>query len=148
MAGGKIIFVRPFAEELVTKLLSKYRVTVWTASYGIYTDNIIEYFFGSRDNLGFVWGRRECEAEESTNGSSYFVKDLRKLDDIGWHEGCFCIVDDRREYFVGLPQFVVSIKPYFGSDEDEELTGVMGKIEGLKLYNNGKLEAPESALKL
>ncbi len=143
-----MIFVRPFAKELVTKLLSKYRVAVWTASYGIYTDDIIEYFFGSPDSLEFVWDRRECEAEESTNGSSYFVKDLRKLDDIGWHEGCFCIVDDRREYIVGLSQFVVGIKPYFGSGEDEELTGVMGKIEELKLYNNDKLEAQENALKL
>jgi RNA polymerase II subunit A small phosphatase-like protein len=126
LAADKMIFVRPYAEEFVRQLLLKYKVAVWTASYGKYTSDIVEYFFGGEENLEFVWDRNSCNLE--CVDKENFKKSIQKVYEAGWNESSFSIVDDRPEHVEGAGDSVIGLKPYFGSASDQELVEVLNKI--------------------
>ena len=103
-------------------------MAVWTAAYGKYAADVIDYIFGCSGNLEFIWDRSKCIVNSNPDGVDFFVKDLIEVQEAGWNRHDFCIVDDRPEHIVGDATRVVGVKPYFGSSDDRELKEVATKI--------------------
>lgn len=129
IAASKMIFVRPYAKEFVEELLLKYKVAVWTASYGKYTEEIIKYLFRDKNKLEFVFDRSHCSLTETAKGQDVLIKDLEKIHEIGWTKNSFSIVDDKPECIYGERHQVIEVKPYFGSDNDKELLNILKRID-------------------
>lgn len=124
-----MIFIRPNAIRVIRALLSNYKVAVWTASYGEYTSDIIKYLFGVKDGLEFIWDRRSCQVCQHPDGYEYFAKNLDLLNQAGWAEGSYCIIDDRPECLIGESSYIIDVKPYFGSSTDNELLQLLERID-------------------
>ena len=133
VAGNKMMFSRPFAKDLVRELVRKYSVAVWTASYGAYTRDIIKYLFEDPNCLAFMWDRSRCLLKSAPKKTDHFVKDLAEVYAAGWSQDSFCLVDDRPEHIIGAPANVISVKPCYGSADDQELDTILTRIESAVL---------------
>jgi RNA polymerase II subunit A small phosphatase-like protein len=122
IAANKMIFVRPYAKELINLLKSEYQIAVWSAAYGQYLHEIIDFLFGSSKQLEFIWDRTKCELLSNLGHCDYFSKDLSKIKALGWFEDQFVIIDDRPENITNKSSNnVIPVKPYYGSVNDYEL---------------------------
>jgi len=122
IAANKMIFVRPYAKELINSLKSQYKLAVWSAAYGQYLHEIIDFLFGSSKQLEFIWDRTKCELLSNLEHCEYFSKNLSKIKALGWSEEQFVIIDDRPENITNNNyNNVIPVKPYYGAVDDQEL---------------------------
>lgn len=126
ISADKMIYVRPYAKEFINSLKSQYKVAVWSAAYGQYLYEIIDFLFGSSNQLEFIWDRTNCELLSNLEHCDYFSKDLSKIKALGWSEDQFIIIDDKPENITDKNgNRVVAIKPYYGSVGDQELKALI-----------------------
>lgn len=121
LAANQMIFVRPDAKAFIRQALQHYKVAIWTASYGQYTQEILAHLFDDVSDIEFIWDRNDCQLSSYDSGMEYFSKSLCKLEDAGWHDGDYLIIDDQPEHIIGNQQYIIGIKPYFGSLNDDAL---------------------------
>jgi len=122
IAGSKMVYVRPQAIELISKLKDKYKIAIWTASYGQYTQEILANLFGADYIFEFIWDREQCSRRSKSDGFEYFEKDLFKIQALGWKIQEFVVIDDFPENLINVGSNIIKIKPFYGSCSDKELT--------------------------
>jgi len=128
IAADHMIFVRPYAKAFIRLALQCYKVAIWTASYGQYTRDILAHLFDDISDIEFIWDRNDCRRARYDSGNEYFAKELSKLEQIGWADDSYLIVDDMPEHIVGSQENVIAIKPYFGSIHDAELFALAERL--------------------
>jgi len=121
IAGNQMVYVRPHAIDLILKLKCKYKIAIWTASYGKYTQEILANLFGSDYIFEFIWDREQCSRRSKSDGFEYFEKDLSKIQALGWKTQEFIIIDDFPENITNVDRNIIKIKPFYGSDDTELL---------------------------
>jgi RNA polymerase II subunit A small phosphatase-like protein len=124
IAGSKMVYVRPQAVELILKLKDKYKIAIWTASYGKYTQEILANLFGADYRFEFIWDREHCSKKSKPDGFEYFEKDLFKIQALGWKTQEFVVIDDFPENLINIDSNIIKIKPFYGSCSDVELTNL------------------------
>jgi len=132
IAADQMIFVRPYAKDFIRLALQQHKVAIWTASYGQYTQEILEQLFDDVSDIEFIWDRNDCSLCSYDSGIEYFAKELSKVTNAGWGDD-YAMVDDMPEHIIGNQKHVIGIKPYFGSVSDNELLLLS---ERLKLNGN------------
>jgi len=126
-----MVHLRPGAEEFIHALSKHFALSIWTASYGLYTKNIVNKVFGSVDNLEFLLTREDCDLIVEDDGYDAFVKDTNKIMDLGWCYEDFLVVDDRIHLVKSVHNNVIEVKPYYGSALDRELFLLKDRILSL-----------------
>jgi len=128
IAADHMIFVRPYAKTFISLALQQYKVAIWTASYGQYTREILSHLFEDVSDIEFIWDRNDCLRSRYDSGNEYFAKELSKLEQAGWTNDRYLIVDDMPEHIVGSQENIIGIKPYFGSINDAELLALTQQL--------------------
>ena len=104
---------RPWLDEFLDFAKGAYRIAVWTVATEDYSKPILDRIMGPV-TLEFVKTRKDCKLR----GSDY-VKPVGSLN--GYHSDDIYIVDDKPDVVVMDAGNLISIKPFFGSDKDQEL---------------------------
>jgi len=129
IAENSMIHCRPGVNDFLAKLTIDYRVAIWTASYGRYTEEILAELFENPNVLEFVWTRETCEVATDSNGMSTFIKNISKLAELDLELNNYVIVDDKPG-LIEPNTNVIDIKPYYGSTDDIELKLVLDYLSG------------------
>lgn len=117
-----LVYIRPFAYELIAKLASQYDFAVWSSASKEYVDAVVPHLFGKKHKLVFVWSVDKCVQRVDVRTNSYvYVKDLRKVQGQGYSIEQITMLDDSREKLVRQPRNHVLVRPYHGQEGDEEL---------------------------
>lgn len=128
IAGNKMVYVRPHAIELILRLKNKYKIAIWTASYGKYTQETLTNLFGGDYVFEFIWERKQCTRRSKPDGFEYLEKDLSKIKDLGWATQEFIIIDDFPENLINADSNIIKIKPFYGSEYDTELLPLFNSL--------------------
>ncbi|GAA5445345.1 hypothetical protein Misp06_03547 [Microbulbifer sp. NBRC 101763] len=133
--SNAMVHIRPGAERLLAELSEHFVLAVWTASYGLYTQDIVKRLFGGVDNLEFLLTREDCAQITENDGYDALVKDTRKIVELGWSYENFIVIDDKPHLVKSEYNNVIEVKPYYGSTIDEELFTLADQIVSLKGSN-------------
>ena len=131
-----IVHKRPYIGEFLNYCLNNLgSVNVWTAADSRYAKEIVKGLFGSRYKDVLFWHRDNCEGILTPDESYPYYKPLHKLIDTypeKYNIRNTFIVDDVSETGRKNMFNLVNIKPFKGSNEDNELLKIMAVLEEFK----------------
>ena len=130
--SNAMVHMRPGAVEFLAELSKHFALAVWTASYGLYTKDIVNRIFGDVESLEFLLTREDCVLITVDDDYDAFVKDARKIVELGWDYENFVVIDDRPHLVKSAYSNVIKVKPYYGSALDNELFTLVDHIVSLK----------------
>ena len=127
---------RPYLDWFLSYLFSMFNVNVWTAAERHYAEFVVNNFINKNGRkINYLFSREDVIQSEKYYGSK---KDLRLLKDI-YSIPLFnlptIIIDDLEEVCYRQYSSCINIKPYFGSDDDEELLKIVKKLKLRNLLN-------------
>lgn len=123
------IYQRPFLRELLTATKPLYDFAVWSSSSRGYVEAVVEKIFAAEFEVKFAWAVERCVQRVHTQSNSYvYIKDLRKVQSLGYPVDRITIVDDSPEKIARQPRNHLQIKPYLGQTDDRELLTIAEEL--------------------
>ena len=119
------VVVRPFAEELLNKLSSHFRLMIFTASKSQYADPIIDKIDPNK-HIEKRYYRQHCVFKKQ----SFFCKILGSIDGVDLKNTV--IVDDLVSSFYANLSNGVPLLPFFGNKKDDQLRRLSYFLMSLK----------------
>jgi TFIIF-interacting CTD phosphatase-like protein len=129
--SNAMIHLRPGVNDFIEAISKHFDIAIWTASYGLYTKDIIKELFGTKTNLRFVLTREDCDPITESDGYPAFEKDTQKILDLGWYHEDFIIVDDKPHLVKSKHLNILEVRPFYGSTTDTELFRLKERILSL-----------------
>ncbi len=126
--SNAMIHLRPGVDDFIEAISKDFNIAIWTASYGLYTKDIIKKLFGTKTILRFVLTREDCDPITESDGYPAFEKDTQKILDLGWHYEDFVIVDDKPHLVKSKHLNIIEVRPFYGSTTDTELFRLKERI--------------------
>jgi RNA polymerase II subunit A small phosphatase-like protein len=122
------IYKRPFVNELLARVSSRYDFAVWSSSSTEYVDFLVPLLFGHFP-IKFAWGADRCIQRVDMRSNGYvYIKDLRKVQKFGYALDQITILDDSPEKIIRQPRNHMLISPFEGSDTDDELLKITNDL--------------------
>jgi aminoglycoside 6'-N-acetyltransferase len=120
--GDYSVYVRPHASEMIALLAAHYDFGVWSSASKAYVEEVSGRLFESRFPLKFVWSVERCiqRVDVASNGYVY-IKDLRKLQGLGYGLDQITVLDDSPEKISRQPRNHLRISPWVGAQDDHAL---------------------------
>ena len=133
--GSYFVYVRPYLHEFLQCCNEHFRLAVWSSSSADYLNAIVTAILPSELKVEFIWSRERCiQRFDGELQEIYYVKDLKKVQRMGFDLERMLILDDTPKKVERNFGNAVYAKPYFGDPEDSELkslSGYMKSIAGL-----------------
>ncbi len=131
------VLMRPGLQDFIGDCLNWFEVGVWTSASEDYATAVCSRIFPSLNKLAFLWGRQRCTRRvDQERHEEYMLKDLRKLLRKGYKlEKIIAVEDDSRKLSRNYGN-LVSIRPYFGALDDDELPMLSRYLEILGAVEN------------
>jgi carboxy-terminal domain RNA polymerase II polypeptide A small phosphatase len=125
-----LIYVRPFAAELIEFCANQFDLAVWSSSSQVYVEKVTAELFGTRYPTKFSWAVQKCvqKVDARTNGYVY-IKDLRKVQKHGYSVDEILMIDDSPEKLQRQPGRHLHIAPFTGNENDRELLSMVSRLE-------------------
>ncbi|WP_428001929.1 HAD family hydrolase [Acidovorax sp.] len=125
------VYQRPFVHELLGFAFEFFDVGVWSSSSKEYVAAVTEHLF-SNYPLKFAWSVEKCvqRPDPRTNGYVY-IKDLRKLQSLGFKPERITIIDDSPEKVQRQPRSHLPVKPFTGDFQDSELLEIKSALQSM-----------------
>jgi len=124
--GPYSVYERPFLREFLGEVAERFQLAVWSSSSPAYAGAIVQLIFPPEIELKFVWGRDRCvQKYDGEWQTTYYVKDLRKVERLGYDLQRLLIVDDtphKCERNYGNAVYV----PEFIGDRDDTVLRLLG----------------------
>lgn len=139
IVGNKyFVHKRPFVGNFLTWAFDNFQVAVWTSATDDYAAEIIENVFsGFQNKLSFVWSRERCTPSlDFESRETFWEKKLTKLGRRGYKLENVIVVDDSPQMWRSSYGNLVTVKPYFGETEDDELEKLILYLDILKNVEN------------
>ena len=93
--GSYFVYVRPYLHEFLQCCQKHFRLAVWSSSSTYYLSAIVTAIFPDEMKLEFVWSRERCiQRFDGELQETYFVKDLKKVQRMGFDLDRILVVDD------------------------------------------------------
>jgi carboxy-terminal domain RNA polymerase II polypeptide A small phosphatase len=122
MSGPHPCVVRPYARELISECLDRYRVGVWTSAGSLHANTVVKELFGDADALRFVYSAEQCTPfRDFDTMETVAVKNLHKLRRRGFDLDRVVAIDDSPEKHRRNYGNLLRVKPWTGEQEDDEL---------------------------
>jgi len=116
------IYQRPHLSELLSEVSPFYDLAVWSSASKEYVDAMVERLFGTRFAVKFAWSVDRCIQRVHAQSNGYvYIKDLRKVQSLGYQVERILMVDDSPEKIARQPRNHIKIDPYVGQADDVEL---------------------------
>ena len=135
--GPYFVYVRPYLQEFLQCCHETFRLAVWSSSSADYLSAILTAILPNELKLEFVWSRERCVQKfDGELQEIYYVKDLRKVQRIGFDLERILIVDDTPKKVERNFGNAIYVRPYFGDPADSELLGLAKYLKSLATLTN------------
>ena len=135
--GPYFIYVRPYLQEFLQCCNEHFRLAVWSSSSADYLNAIVAEILPTGLKLEFVWSRERCiQRFDGEVQEFYYVKDLRKVQRMGFDLDRILIVDDTPKKVERNFGNAIYAKPYFGDPEDSELRELSRYLKSMAALAN------------
>jgi TFIIF-interacting CTD phosphatase-like protein len=124
------LYLRPGVREFMAAVVDRFEaVGVWTSATRDYAHAMLDRVVDRR-RLRFVFARERCTPQRDAGRSeTIWLKDLRELDDFGYHESHILVVDDKPRGLERSYGNLVGIRPFMGDPDDRELGKLLRFLE-------------------
>lgn len=131
------LYVRPGARDFLDWALGNFAVAVWTSSSPAYAQIVVHALFDDVSQLAFVWASDRCTPRRDFERDLWWeTKPLRKVRRRGFDLRHVIAVDDSPEKYTRNYGNLVTVAPYHGSSEDDELVYLRRYLEQLHQHPN------------
>jgi RNA polymerase II subunit A small phosphatase-like protein len=131
------LYLRPGVREFLDWALETFRVAVWTSSSPKYAEIVTGLLFDDLSKLEFVWARDRCTPRRDFERDVWWdSKSLHKVRRRGFDLRRVLAVDDNPEKYTRSYGNLISVTPYQGSPNDDELRYLRRYLEQLALHPN------------
>ncbi len=131
------LYLRPGVEAFLDWALQRFRVAVWTSSTPKYAEAVTNRLFGDSSRLAFVWARDRCTPRRDFERDIWWdTKSLHKVKRRGYDLRRVIAVDDNPEKYARSYGNLVTVAPYLGDEDDDELHYLRRYLEELALQPN------------
>jgi carboxy-terminal domain RNA polymerase II polypeptide A small phosphatase len=132
-----VLYLRPGVEVFLKWALEQFRVAVWTSSSPKYAEIVTGILFKDVSKLEFVWARDRCTPRRDFERDAWWdTKALHKVRRRGYDLRHVIAVDDNPEKYARSYGNLVTVAPYLGGLEDDELHYLRRYLEELALQPN------------
>jgi RNA polymerase II subunit A small phosphatase-like protein len=139
IVGNKYyVYKRPLVEQFLGWCCEHFDVAVWTSATNDYAAEILANIFpqGQKDLL-FVWCRERCtQSLDIETREVFWEKKLTKLRRRGYNLNNVIVIDDTPQMWRNSYGNLISVKPFFGDENDDELEKLMRYLSVLKDAEN------------
>lgn len=120
--GPFYLYKRPHLDQFLKSVARLYEVAIWSSASEDYVDGISHHLMPMVGPLRFVWSRARCVQRLNPETFQYdYIKDLRKVQRLGFDLNRTLIVDDTPGKVCRNYGNAIYILPFEGSDDDNEL---------------------------
>jgi TFIIF-interacting CTD phosphatase-like protein len=131
------VYKRPGLDLFLDFCLDNYDLAVWTSSASEYAKIIVNNLFSRPDYLEFVWSREKCTQRYNLDTNDYYLlKDLKKVKKMGFDLDAIIMIDDSKEKLERNYGNHISVAPYRGELNDDELAFLQKYLISLKDISN------------
>lgn len=135
--GPLHIYERPLLNQFLNSASERFDLAIWSSASEAYVCQIAARLRKQVSEWEFVWSRERCIPKRNHETLEIdFLKDLRKVKRKGFDLDGVLIVDDTRQKVSRNYGNAIYIAPYFGSDDDVELSLLAGYLNSLDLAEN------------
>ncbi len=133
IVGQYYVYLRPFAQELLSFCLLHFDLAVWTASTENYATEMTARLFPNPAALKFIWGRSRCTYRyDAERQEQYWVKDLKKLRRHGYDLANVIAIDDTARNWERSYGNVIAVKRFVGEPDGDELRLLISYLDQLR----------------
>jgi TFIIF-interacting CTD phosphatase-like protein len=120
--GGYVVCLRPGVVEFLDYCLASYHeVMIWTAGTEDYAYEVFNKFYDP-SRFARIWDRGRCFPKQDQEHSiSYWRKDIKKLQRLGYDKEKILCVDDTPQNFERSYGNLIRVRPFLGDPQDTEL---------------------------
>jgi RNA polymerase II subunit A small phosphatase-like protein len=130
--GPYLVYVRPFASELIKFCASRFEVAVWSSSSERYVETVTAELFGTTFPVAFSWAVSKCVQKVDPRSNGYvYIKDLRKAIKHGYAADEIIMIDDSPEKLQRQPTRHLCLPAFTGDPLDTDLLGVIERIKAM-----------------
>jgi RNA polymerase II subunit A small phosphatase-like protein len=130
--GPYYAYLRPHLRPFLEFCIARFDTAVWTSSSADYANAVATHLFGSIERLTFLWSRSRCTLRHDRDrDEQYWIKDLKKVRRIGYALGRVIVVDDTAKKHERNYGNLVTVSPFEGRLDDEELPHLARYLEWL-----------------
>ena len=123
------IHQRPFLNKFLHRIKDYYKLAVWTSAGDEYAAKIIGFTGLQNLSLEFIWTRKRCTLKrEPETGTSYYLKNLKKVFKLGYLKEKVLIVDDTPENLNQQYGNYIRILPFQGDKNDRDLLKLLNYL--------------------
>ena len=135
--GQYFVYKRPDLDRFIGFCFENFQVAVWTSSGSKYANEVICRIFQHPEQLEFVWARERCTwRSHPESGTSYWIKDLKKVRRLGYRLESVLMIDDSPEKLERSYGNHIRTIPFEGDPADNELGKLQPYLLGLKDVSN------------
>ena len=132
------VYKRPFVEQFLTWCSENFDIAIWTSATNDYAAEIVANIFPQgQHNLLFVWSRERCtQSLDIESREVFWEKKLTKLRRRGYDLDNVIVIDDSPLMWRNSYGNLVSVTPFLGDEDDNELEKLMRYLATLKDTEN------------
>jgi carboxy-terminal domain RNA polymerase II polypeptide A small phosphatase len=135
--GEYHVYQRPGLAAFLASVQATFDTAVWSSSTASYGRDVVAAIFPDPSGLKFVWTRERCVyRRDLETGESVWIKDLKKVKRLGYPLEQVLIVDDSPEKLTRNYGNHVSIRPFEGARNDDELRLLAAYLAGIVTCDN------------
>jgi TFIIF-interacting CTD phosphatase-like protein len=116
------IYERPYLSAFLDAVSIHYDMAVWSSASPDYVEAIARQLACDEVDWRFVWSRTRCiQRLHPVRLEDHFIKDLKKVKRLGCDLERTLIVDDTRHKVARNYGNAIYVRPFEGSDNDDDL---------------------------
>lgn len=124
------VHARPHHQDLIDFCAQHFDLAVWSSSSEEYVTAVSAALFAGKHPLKFCWSASKCVQREDPASNSYvYIKDLRKVQSLGYPVERITMLDDSPEKLKRQPRNLLQVKPFSGEPSDVELLRVLETLK-------------------
>lgn len=135
--GNYFVYKRPYLDIFLATCFNWFEVAIWTSSSPDYAKEITNNLLLNSQELKFIWASDRCTTcYDFETVTYYWSKNLKKVKRQGYQLEKIICVDDSPEKHQKNYGNLVKVKPFFGSDDDNELNYLLRYLDIIKQCDN------------
>lgn len=131
------VYKRPYLDQFLHFCREHFKVAIWTTAGEEFASDIVKNIFPADYPLQFIWSRSRCTQYFSSEFMEYrYFKKLKKVKQEGFKLEQVIMVDDTPSKLKRNYGNLVSIKEFYGDQEDNELLKLMNYLLNLNQFED------------
>lgn len=131
--GPFLVYRRPNLTEFLEGAAQWFALAVWSSATSDYVTAIAREILPEKLTWQFVWGRERCTARlDAERFETTFIKDLKKVDRLGYDRRRILCVDDTPAKLMRNYGNAIYVSPFEGAPNDDELRRLLEYLDSVR----------------